>query len=137
MRIRSGRIEAMSSKFSSCTLGQLYRRVGKDEHVLGGPMVYLEEGLKERLAGLGKAAPVIGKIFAVMFALFTITGSIGGGNMFQGNQTFSIVSQIAGIHQAVVVAAGDLPRVCPVGTPVTEPVDQGTVGRHDDVVRAG
>ena len=99
----------MSTKFSSCTLAQVYRRISgtKTEHVLGGPMVYLEEGIKERLTpSLGAGAAVIGKTFAIIFAVFTITGSIGGGNMFQGNQTFKIVSDITGLSHDYAWAGG-------------------------------
>ncbi|MHC5067668.1 MAG: alanine/glycine:cation symporter family protein [Planctomycetota bacterium] len=74
----------MSMKFSSCTLAQVYRRIKPDGSVLGGPMVYLEDGLKAKgLGGLGKA-------LAVLFAILCIGGSIGGGNLFQGNQTYTL-----------------------------------------------
>ncbi len=78
----------MSMKFSSCTFGQLYRDVDKDGHVLGGPMVYLEKGLKEKIASF----PMVGKVFGVIFAIFTICGSFGGGNMFQSNQTYELLA---------------------------------------------
>ena len=78
----------MSLKFSSCSLAQYYRRVKPDGSVLGGPMVYLEEGIKDRYPAL---AP-LGKIFGVSFAIFTVFAAFGGGNMFQGNQTFKIMS---------------------------------------------
>jgi AGCS family alanine or glycine:cation symporter len=79
----------MSMKFSSCTFAQLYRRIDPETgEVLGGPMVYLEEGLKER--GLGG----LGKILAVMFAVFVIIAAFGAGNMFQANQTASIITML-------------------------------------------
>ena len=78
----------MSSKFASCTLAQLYRRITPSGRVLGGPMVYLEEGLKEQL---GNAA--IGKVFGIIFAIFVILGSFGGGNLFQANQAFVILKE--------------------------------------------
>ncbi|MBW2588721.1 MAG: alanine:cation symporter family protein [Deltaproteobacteria bacterium] len=37
----------MSSKFAECTLGQMYREVGDDGHILGGPMRYLDRGLDQ------------------------------------------------------------------------------------------
>jgi len=80
----------MSMKFSSCTLAQMYRRVGDDGRVQGGPMIYLEEGIKEvypKLAWLGK-------FFAIMFASFMIMAAFGAGNMFQANQTASIVTML-------------------------------------------
>ena len=84
----------MSSKFVECTLGVKYRDEHPDGHVSGGPMYYLAKGLKERsekLAGLGK-------VLAVLFAVFCIGGSFGGGNMFQANQSF---------QQLVAVTGGD------------------------------
>ena len=86
----------MSAKFTSCAFAQLYRRVRPDGTVLGGPMVYLDEGIKEhypRLAWLGTT-------FGIAFAVFTILASLGGGNMFQGNQTFKIVSEQVGIPKS-------------------------------------
>ena len=86
----------MSMKFSSCTLSQNYRIVNKDKSILGGPMVFLDLGIKELYPNI----QVLGKIFGVTFAVFTIGASIGGGNLFQGNQTFELLvaefPQIAG-----------------------------------------
>ena len=78
----------MTSKFHECTLAQFYRKVDKDGTVHGGPMYYLSLGLKER--GLGS----LGKILAIVFAIFCIGGSFGGGNMFQANQTFEAMSGV-------------------------------------------
>lgn len=83
----------MSAKFASCSCAQLYRRVKPDGTVLGGPMIYLEEGIKERFPGLAW----LGKLFGVMFAVFTVMAAFGGGNMFQGNQTFKILSNEFGV----------------------------------------
>lgn len=83
----------MSLKFTSCSLAQYYRRVKPDGSVLGGPMVYLEEGIKDRFPGMA----TLGKAFGVAFAIFTVFAAFGGGNMFQGNQTFKIVSDQFGI----------------------------------------
>lgn len=93
-------IIGMNTKFSSCSLAQIYRRVEVEdgrtgrEHVLGGPMVYLAEGVKQQLGG-GIGAAALGKTLAVLFAIFAILGSICGGNMFQGNQMFELVSEVA------------------------------------------
>ena len=83
----------MSLKFASCSLAQYYRRVKSDGSVLGGPMVYLEEGIKDQFPSL---AP-LGKIFGTAFAVFTVFAAFGGGNMFQGNQTFKIMSDQFGV----------------------------------------
>ncbi|MAE62198.1 MAG: alanine glycine permease [Planctomycetaceae bacterium] len=110
----------MSSKFSSCTLAQVYRRIsresrehgaaaddahalpGKSEHVLGGPMVYLQDGMKD-VFGTSRGR-VIGGTLAIVFAMFAIFGSLGGGNLFQCNQTFAIVSDLV-FHQDVAPGA--------------------------------
>ena len=81
-------ILGMSSKFAECTLGQMYRVVKADGSVSGGPMHYLSDGLKEMKLGF------LGKGLAVMFALMCIGGSFGGGNMFQGNQSFQAIADV-------------------------------------------
>jgi len=82
----------MSSKFVECTLGVRYRNVYTDGSVSGGPMYYLSKGLAERSDKL----KTLGKILAVMFAIFCIGGSFGGGNMFQANQSFKQVLAVTG-----------------------------------------
>jgi AGCS family alanine or glycine:cation symporter len=77
----------MASKFTECTLGVKYRNEYEDGTVSGGPMYYLTKGFSERgLPG--------GRFLAILFAVFCILGSLGGGNMFQANQAHQ---QIAGI----------------------------------------
>ena len=78
----------MSSKFTECTLGQMYREVGEDGHILGGPMRYLDRGLNQ--LGL----PRLGRFLAILFALMCIGGSFGGGNMFQANQSYAQVAEV-------------------------------------------
>ena len=75
----------MSAKLNECTLAQLYRDIDPDGTVHGGPMYYLEIGLKEK--GLG----FLGAILAFVFAIFCVLGSFGGGNMFQANQSFAAI----------------------------------------------
>jgi AGCS family alanine or glycine:cation symporter len=82
----------MSSKFTECTLGVKYRNEYPDGTVSGGPMYYLTKGLAEK----GKSFAVLGKVLAVMFAVFCIGGSFGGGNMFQANQSFSQIVNVTG-----------------------------------------
>jgi AGCS family alanine or glycine:cation symporter len=82
----------MSSKFTECTLGVKYRNELPDGTVSGGPMYYLTKGLAERGSGLAK----LGKVLAVMFAIFCVGGSFGGGNMFQANQSFSQLVNVTG-----------------------------------------
>ncbi len=80
----------MASKFVECTLGVKYRDVDENGVVFGGPMYYLKKGLKA--AGMEG----FGKVLAVIFAIFVIGGSFGGGNMFQVNQAFQLVENITG-----------------------------------------
>ncbi|MDP6446086.1 MAG: alanine/glycine:cation symporter family protein [Pirellulaceae bacterium] len=75
----------MTSKFTECTLGQMYRQVNKDGVVLGGPMQYLKTGLTEM--GLGP----LGKVLATVFALLCVGASFGGGNAFQVGQSMNAV----------------------------------------------
>jgi len=78
----------MSSKFTECTLGQMYRSVDAQGKVLGGPMRYLSIGLGEL------NMPRLGRVLAVLFAVMCIGGSLGGGNMFQANQSYAAVADV-------------------------------------------
>jgi AGCS family alanine or glycine:cation symporter len=82
----------MSSKFTECTLGVKYRDVMPDGTVSGGPMYYLTKGLAEKGANFAK----LGKVLAVLFAIFCVGGSFGGGNMFQANQSFAQLVNVTG-----------------------------------------
>ncbi len=81
----------MSSKFVECTLGVKYRDIGPDGTVYGGPMYYLQKGLKLQ----NKA--VLGKVLAVIFAVLCVGASFGGGNAFQSNQAAVQISSMLGI----------------------------------------
>ncbi|MEP0521260.1 MAG: alanine/glycine:cation symporter family protein [Hyphomicrobiales bacterium] len=78
----------MASKFTECILGVRYRNEYPDGTVSGGPMYYLSKGLSED----GKAA--LGKFLAIFFSICCIGGALGGGNMFQANQSFAQISSI-------------------------------------------
>ncbi len=112
----------MASKFAECTLGVKYRDVGPDGTVYGGPMYYLKKGLAQKgMAGFGK-------VLAIIFAIFVIGGSFGGGNMFQANQAAAQFVQLFelqdtngavwfGIVMAVLVAfviIGGIKRIASV-----------------------
>jgi len=90
----------MASKFVECTLGVKYRDIAEDGTVYGGPMYYLTKGLKSK--GFGG----LGKVLAVLFAIFVIGGSFGGGNMFQVNQAFQLVENITGGEQSFLNGYG-------------------------------
>jgi AGCS family alanine or glycine:cation symporter len=73
----------MTAKFSSCTLSQMYRQTNADGSISGGPMYYVDIGLKQ----MGGSWAHLGKVLAIMYALMVMGGAIGVGNMFQVNQT--------------------------------------------------
>ena len=77
----------MASKFTECTLGQMYRQQRSDGSVMGGAMYYLSIGLKER--GMGG----LGRFLAVMFAVLCVGGSFAGGNSFQVNQSLNALQE--------------------------------------------
>jgi len=80
----------MSLKFCECTLGVKYRIINSDGTVSGGPMHYLSRGLAEK----GKAG--LGKFLAIFFSICCIGGALGGGNMFQANQSFQQFVSVTG-----------------------------------------
>ena len=76
-------IFGMTAKFSSCTLSQMYRQTNPDGSISGGPMYYIDIGLKQ----MGSGWAGLGKVLAIIYALMVMGGAIGAGNMFQVNQT--------------------------------------------------
>jgi AGCS family alanine or glycine:cation symporter len=87
----------MSSKFAEVTLAQKYRVRRSDGHFSGGGMHYLASGLAEM------GWPRAGKGLAALFAVMCIGGSLGGGNMFQANQSFA---QFANVFPAFAGTEG-------------------------------
>lgn len=83
----------MTTKFTECTLGQMYRLILPDGRVAGGPMQYLSRGLAE------KGLRPLGKVLAGVFCVFCIGGSLGGGNMFQANQSYAGVVAVVPFFQ--------------------------------------
>ena len=88
----------MSTKFVECTLGVKYRDVDEDGTVYGGPMYYISKGLKER------GFEFFGKIAAVLFAIFCIGGSFGGGNAAQSNQATIVLKDLMGLESTAAGA---------------------------------
>ncbi|HOZ29764.1 MAG TPA: sodium:alanine symporter family protein [Bacteroidales bacterium] len=80
----------MGLKLVECTLAQKYRITNADGSVSGGPMYYMEFGLKEKL---GKFA----KYLAVFFAFAAILCSFGTGNMAQANSMADSLNSSYGI----------------------------------------
>ena len=82
----------MSTKFVECTLGVQYRDIGEDGTVYGGPMYYISKGLNE------KGFSILAKISSVLFAIFCIGGSFGGGNAAQSNQATIVLKDLLGLE---------------------------------------
>ncbi len=107
----------MMLKFSECTLALKYRKVNADGSVSGGPMYYIEHGLKNKL---GKFA----KVLAVIFAFATVLCSLGTGNMAQANgiadalstnyQIDKIVTGLVVAFLVLIIIVGGLKRIAEV-----------------------
>jgi alanine or glycine:cation symporter, AGCS family len=107
----------MMLKYSEVTLAQKYRKFNSDGTVSGGPMYYMEFGLKEKL---GKWA----KILALIFASATILCSLGTGNMAQSNSmadamltSYNIPNWVSGLFitsLVLLVIIGGLKRIADV-----------------------
>ena len=78
----------MSTKFTECTLGVMYRETRSDGRLMGGPMEYLKKGLEEM--NLKK----LGTILSVSFCILCIAGSFGGGAAFQVNQSLTAIAWV-------------------------------------------
>jgi len=90
----------MIHKFVECTLSFKYRKVHEDGSISGGPMYYMELGLKKKLGGAAK-------VMAVVFAIATILCSLGTGNMAQSNSISDVLKtnyNIPVLITAIVVA---------------------------------
>lgn len=76
----------MSTKFTECTLGVMYREKRPNGQLIGGPMEYLQKGLAE----MGHRR--LGRTLAIIFCFLCIGGSFGGGTAFQVNQSMHAIT---------------------------------------------
>ena len=90
-------IIGMGTHFAEVVLGMYYRNYDKDSGYSGGPMYYLENGVGKEL-GFKK----LGKILAVLFALFTFIATYGIGNMTQVNSIAEALKSNFGIPNIIV-----------------------------------
>ncbi|MDT8392443.1 MAG: alanine/glycine:cation symporter family protein [Bacteroidales bacterium] len=107
----------MILKYAECTLSHKFRKFNSDGSVSGGPMYYMEFGLKQKI---GKAA----KVLAVIFATATILCSLGTGNMAQANSmtdalstSYHIMPWLSGIFitaLVLLVIVGGIKRIADV-----------------------
>ena len=88
----------MATKYAEAILAVKYREVDASGRMCGGPMYYLEKGLKAKWLG-------------ILFAIFAIGSSFGLGSMVQSNSvanavqvTFSISPYITGLVLVVLAA---------------------------------
>lgn len=72
----------MGTKYAECTLAMVHRKIDKDGTVSGGPMYYMEFGLGPKF-----------KPMAQFYAVAITVGSFGISNMFQTNQSATILHQ--------------------------------------------
>ncbi len=79
----------MATKYSECLLAIHFREVKSDGHILGGPFYTCEKGV-------GAKFPRLGKILAVLFAIFgTMVGLFGIGTFSQVNSITTAVETFA------------------------------------------
>ena len=71
----------MMTNYSENILGIYYRRKNKAGEWSGGAMYYLQDGL-----GGYKGMKTVGKVLAILFAIFAVLASFGIGNMGQVNK---------------------------------------------------
>ncbi|WP_299040053.1 sodium:alanine symporter family protein [uncultured Pseudokineococcus sp.] len=85
---------SMCTKFVECTLGVKYREIHEDGSVTGGPFRYL----RVAFGRFGDSVParLLSKFLVGFFAAAILLFGMGGGNMFQANQTFAQVRNVTG-----------------------------------------
>ncbi len=79
----------MATKYSEGFLAVKFRRINEQGEISGGPMYYLEEGLKKK--GLG-----------ICFAAFGACAAFGIGNMVQANTTAIAVNESTGFNSVTI-----------------------------------
>lgn len=127
----------MSSKFVECTLGVKYREVDDAGVVYGGPMYYLQKGFASMSMLVGGKPfhfASFGKTLAIIFSVATIGGAIGGGNMFQANQSYKQLNDMT----ATAVTSASLPGLVghlvynKQGTPVRVSTVEGVMVTYNE-----
>lgn len=111
----------MILKYTECTLSHKYRTFNRDGSVSGGPMYYIEFGLKKKL---GKFA----KILAIVFAGATILCSLGTGNMAQSNSMTGVFHESYGIMEHVSIWGSMIPTKIITGIIITSLVLMVIIG---------
>jgi len=104
----------MMLKMVECTLALKYRIFNEDGTVSGGPMYYIEKGLKKYIGNRAK-------ILAIIFSFALILCSFGTGNLAQANGISDVMNSIFGIPKyltgiflsivVLVIIIGGLKRI--------------------------
>lgn len=79
----------MATKFAESLLAVKYRQTNEHGEISGGPMYYLEHGLKQKWLG-------------VSYAAFGAIAGFGLGNMVQSNTIAIALNEVAGINKIAV-----------------------------------
>ena len=105
----------MTTKFAEVVLSIEFRERTPDGRFVGGPMYYIENGMKNKK---------LGKVIATIFAIFGMLAAFGIGNMIQSNSiaeslevTFGFNKLYVGIVLAVLatlVIVGGIKRIASV-----------------------
>ncbi len=92
----------ISTKYAECALALKYRSVNEKGEMCGGPMYTLKNAFKNKK---------LGKILAMLFAVFTVLASFGIGNATQANSissavnsTFTVPKWIVGLILTILTA---------------------------------
>lgn len=97
----------MATKFNSCSLAVRYRVIGADGSASGGPMHYVQDGLKLRW-------------LAVVFALFAGLASLGIGCAVQSNSVVDGLLSVTPARWQEMTLMANLPLLG--GAPVLKPI---------------
>ncbi|WP_166350383.1 alanine/glycine:cation symporter family protein [Phytoactinopolyspora limicola] len=89
----------MATKYAEAFLGVKYRRTDAAGEQSGGPMFYISDGLREKY-GEGKMAS-LGKVLAILFAVFGALAAFGIGNGVQSGQVASALNNEWGVPRWV------------------------------------
>ena len=91
----------MTTKFVEVTISHKYRVKDDEGRIAGGPMYFMEHGLKLDLRLGNERVIHFGKWLAVFFAVATVLSTLGSGNMPQSNNMASGLNASFGIPQWV------------------------------------
>ena len=117
-------IFGMTTKYVEVTLGHKYRTKLADGSISGGPMYYIEDGLKGTLFGLN----IPSKSIAILFAFLMMITAIGSGNMPQINNIalvmnteFSVPKLFTGLFLGAllwIIIIGGIKRIASVASKI-------------------